>query len=42
MSPAFIKGIRESLPDAEATFDRFHVGRVLGDAVERVRRLEWC
>jgi transposase len=41
MSPAFIKGIRESLPEAEVTFDRFHVARVLGDAVERVRRSEW-
>jgi transposase len=25
MSPAFIKGMRESLPKAEVTFDRFHV-----------------
>ena len=41
MSPAFIKGIRESLPEAEVTFDRFHVAKVLGDAVERVRRSEW-
>lgn len=39
--PAFIKGIRESLPEAEVTFDRFHVARVLGGAVERVRRSEW-
>ncbi len=41
MSPAFIKGVRESLPEAEVTFDRFHVAKVLGDAVERVRRSEW-
>lgn len=41
MSPAFIKGVRESLPKAEVTFDRFHVANVLGDAVERVRRSEW-
>ena len=38
---AFIKGVRESLPEAEVTFDRFHVAKVLGDAVERVRRSEW-
>ncbi len=41
MSPAFIKGVRESLPGAAITFDRFHVAKVLGDAVERVRRSEW-
>jgi transposase len=41
MSPAFIKGVREFLPKAEVTFDRFHVAKVLGDAVERVRRSEW-
>ncbi|MBA3936067.1 MAG: transposase [Planctomycetes bacterium] len=40
-SRAFIKGVRESLPKAEVTFDRFHVAKVLGDAVERVRRSEW-
>jgi len=41
MSPAFTKGVRESLPEAAVTFDRFHVAKVLGDAVERVRRSEW-
>jgi transposase len=41
MSPAFVKGVRESLPRAEVTFDRFHVAKVLGDALERVRRSEW-
>lgn len=41
MSPAFIKGVREYLPEAEVTFDRFHVAKILGDAVERVRRSEW-
>jgi transposase len=41
MSPAFIKGVRESLPEAAVTFDRFHVAKILGDAVERVRRSEW-
>lgn len=41
MSPAFIKGVRESLPNAEITFDKFHVTKVLGDAMEKVRRSEW-
>ncbi|MFM2090240.1 MAG: hypothetical protein RLZZ127_729 [Planctomycetota bacterium] len=41
MSPAFVKGVRESLPSASITFDRFHVAKVLTDAVDRVRRAEW-
>lgn len=41
MSPAFIKGVRENLPNAAVTFDKFHVTKVLGDALERVRRSEW-
>jgi transposase len=41
MSPAFIKGMREFLPNAAVTFDTFHVAKLLGDAVERVRRTEW-
>ncbi|NPV01391.1 MAG: ISL3 family transposase [Brevinematales bacterium] len=40
MSPAFIKGVRENLPEAEVTFDRFHVMKIINDAVDRVRRLE--
>jgi transposase len=41
MSPAFIKGVREYLPNAEVTFDKFHVSKVLNDALEKVRRTEW-
>lgn len=41
MSPAFVKGIREHLPKAAITFDKFHVIKVLSDALERVRRSEW-
>lgn len=41
MSPAFIKGAREQLPKAKITFDRFHVAKVLGDALEKIRREEW-
>ncbi len=41
LSPAFQKGIREQLPQAAVTFDRFHVAKILGDAVDAVRRSEW-
>lgn len=40
MSPAYIKGARESFPDAEITFDRFHVVKLLNEAVEKIRRTE--
>lgn len=40
MSPAFIKGIRKSLPKAEITFDRFHLTKIVNDAVDKVRREE--
>jgi transposase len=41
MSPAFIKGVRDHLPNAEVTFDKFHVSKILSDAMEKVRRSEW-
>uniref|UniRef100_UPI003898EEA7 transposase n=1 Tax=Paenibacillus profundus TaxID=1173085 RepID=UPI003898EEA7 len=37
MSPAFIRGIEEYFPDAEITFDKFHVMKLLGEAVDEVR-----
>ncbi len=40
MSPAFIKGVGESLPKAEITFDKFHAVRIVNDAVDQVRRAE--
>ena len=40
MSPAFIKGVGESLPEAAITFDKFHAVKIINDAVERVRRAE--
>jgi len=40
MSPAFTKGVAESLPRAELTYDRFHVMQLLGAAVDQVRREE--
>ena len=40
MSAAYMKGERESFPAAEITFDRFHVVKLLNEAVEKVRRTE--
>ena len=40
MSPAFIKGVKDSLPEAEITFDRFHVMKILNNAVDTVRKEE--
>src|SRR5260221_11292313 len=40
MSPAFIKGARESLPNASVTFDKFHVTKIMGEAVDKTRREE--
>jgi transposase len=40
MSPAFISGIEEHLPEAAITFDRFHVMKLLGEAVNKVRKEE--
>jgi len=40
MSPAFIKGTAESLPNAAITFDKFHAVKIINDAVDRVRRAE--
>jgi len=40
MSPAFRKGVREQFPDAKLTFDRFHVMKLINEAVDQVRREE--
>ena len=41
MSQAFIKGAREHFPPgAKLTFDKFHVVKVVNDAVDSVRREE--
>jgi len=40
MSPAFIKGVRENLQSAEITFDKFHIIKLLNEAVDKVRREE--
>jgi transposase len=40
MSPAFIEGVTLCLPNAEITFDRFHVMKIINEAVDKVRRNE--
>jgi transposase len=40
MSPAFIVGAAESLPNAQITFDKFHVVKLINEAVDEVRRAE--
>lgn len=40
MSPAFISGIESEFPNAQITFDKFHVIKILNDAVDQVRRQE--
>lgn len=40
MSPAFIKGVHDSLPEAQITFDKFHVLKLINEAVDQVRRAE--
>ncbi len=40
MSPAYIKGIHETLPNAQITFDRYHVLKIINDAVDEVRKEE--
>jgi transposase len=40
MSPAFIKGVAEHLPNARVTFDKFHVIAHASAAVDQTRRLE--
>lgn len=40
MSPAFIKGVGEHLPNARITFDKFHVVAHASMAVDKTRRIE--
>ena len=40
LSPAFISGIKKNFPQAEITFDRFHVVKLLNEAMNKVRQLE--
>jgi transposase len=40
MSPSFISGVTEYFPQAEIHFDRFHVVKLLNEAMDKVRQSE--
>lgn len=40
MSPAFIKGVTQHLPNARITFDKFHIIAHASTAVDKTRRIE--
>lgn len=40
MSPAFISGVEQHFPEAELTFDKFHVLKIINEGVDEVRRQE--
>jgi transposase len=40
MSPAFIRGAKTHFPDADITFDKFHVIKRINEEVDQVRREE--
>jgi len=40
MSAAFIKGAGQSLPGASITFDKFHITKIIREAVDKTRREE--
>ncbi|MQL51305.1 hypothetical protein GFC01_03310 [Desulfofundulus thermobenzoicus] len=40
LSPAFIAGVKPAMPQAQLVFDRFHVMKIINEAVDEVRRDE--
>jgi transposase len=40
MSPAFISGLKENFPNTQITFDKFHILKIINEAVDKVRRQE--
>lgn len=40
MSPSFIKGVTDHLPEAYIVFDHFHVIKIINEAVDKVRKAE--
>ena len=40
MSPAFIAGKLENFPNAEITFDKFHIMKIINEAMDSVRKYE--
>lgn len=40
MSPAFISGVEEHFPKSRITFDKFHIIKLMNEALDKVRRVE--
>ena len=40
MSPAFTKGVKTYLKEAKITYDKFHIIKLINEAVDKVRRAE--
>jgi transposase len=40
MSPSFINGISSEFPDSKITSDKFHVMKIMNEAVDEVRKQE--
>ncbi len=40
MSPAFISGIMHNFKDASITFDKFHIVKLINEAMDKVRKLD--
>ncbi len=40
MSPAFISGAMENFPEANITFDKFHIMKMINEAMDKVRQSE--
>jgi transposase len=41
MSKAYIKAVKEKVPNAQIVFDRFHVQKLVSAAMDETRREEW-
>ncbi|HBQ28286.1 MAG TPA: hypothetical protein DD719_02495 [Desulfotomaculum sp.] len=40
MSPAFMKGVEENLPNVAITFDKYHIMKIINATVDSVRKTE--
>jgi transposase len=40
MSPAFISGITSNFPNAKITFDKFHITKIVNEAMDNLRKAE--
>ncbi len=40
MSPAFVRGIEDTFENATITFDKFHILKIVNEALDEVRRME--